>query len=53
MVCTISKKEIYKVLETAFIKLSENFENVLEAKTEEENNNNNTDIEIINQLKEK
>ena len=53
LVCTISKKEIYKVLETTFIKLSENFENVLEAKTEEENNNNNTDIEIINQLKEK
>jgi hypothetical protein len=53
LVCTISKKEIYKVLETTFIKLSENFENVLEVKTEEENNNNNTDIEIINQLKEK
>ena len=53
LVCTISKKQIYKVLETTFIKLSENFENVLEAKTEEENNNNNTDIEIINRLKEK
>ena len=57
LVCTISKKEIYKVLDTNFIKLSENFEDV-EVKSEENKEETkeikeNTDLDLINQLKEK
>ena len=56
LVCTISKKEIYKVLDTNFIKLTENFEDVeikSEEKEEKKENKENKDLDLINQLKEK
>ena len=57
LICTITKKEIYKVLDTNFIKLSENFEDV-EIKSEENKEENkeineNKDLDLINQLKDK
>ena len=60
LVCTIAKKEIYKVLDTNFIKLSVNFEDVEvkdenkkeENKEENKENKENKDLELIKQLKE-
>ena len=57
LVCTISKKEIYKVLDTSFIRFTqdEDEENSEEKKENESENNlldEKNDIEIINQLKD-
>ena len=54
LACTISKKDIYKVLDTHFIKLNEEVEEENDEKSEDSNegNNNNNDILIINQLKQ-
>ena len=53
LVCTISKKDIYKVLDTHFVKLNEEVEEN-EEKSEDSNDGyyNNNDSEIITQLKE-
>ena len=53
LVCTISKKDIYKVLDTHFVKLNEEVEEN-EEKSEDSNEAyyNNNDSEIITQLKE-
>ena len=53
LICTISKKEIYKILDTHFIKLNDDWDE--EEKNEEINEeyNNNNDTEIINHLKER
>ena len=53
LVCTISKKDIYKVLDTHFVKLNEEAEEN-EEKSEDSNEAyyNNNDSEIITQLKE-
>ena len=53
LVCTISKKDIYKVLDTHFVKLNEEVEEN-EEKSEDSNEGyyNNNDSEIITQLKE-
>ena len=53
LVCTISKKDIYKVLDTHFVKLNEEIEEN-EEKSEDSNEAyyNNNDSEIITQLKE-
>ena len=53
LVCTISKKDIYKVLDTHFVKLNEEVEEN-EEKSEDSNDAyyNNNDSEIITQLKE-
>ena len=54
LVCTIQKKEIYKILDTNFIKLSENFEEIeVEEKSEGCNEEYDSDTDIINQLKDK
>ena len=57
LICTISKKEIFKVLDINFIKLAENFEDVEvkseENKEENKENKENKDLDLINQLKEK
>ena len=61
LICTITKKEIYKVLNTAFIKFSEDEEDEKEEESEKNNKNNenenyyfknNHDEEIIKNLKE-
>ena len=53
LICTISKKDIYKVLDTHFVKLNEEVEEN-EEKSEDSNDGyyNNNDSEIITQLKE-
>ena len=54
LVCTIQKKEIYKVLDTNSIKLSENFEEIeAEEKSEGCNEEYDSDTDIIIQLKDK
>ena len=52
LICTISKKEIYKVLDTEFIKLSDDtlYE---ERELDDFNDANNNDLNLINGLKEK
>ena len=52
LICTISKKEIYKVLDTEFIKLSDDtlYE---ERELDDFNDANNNDLNLINELKEK
>ena len=51
LICTISKKEIYKVLDTEFIKLSDDtlYE---ERELDDFNDANNNDLNLINGLKE-
>ena len=51
LVCTIAKKEIYKVIETNFIKLNEDEDEKSEGSNDDYYSNN--DLEIISQLKEK
>ena len=51
LVCTIAKKEIYKVIETNFIKLNEDEDEKSEGSNDDCYSNN--DLEIISQLKEK
>jgi len=53
LVCTISKKDIYKVLDTHFVKLNEEIEEN-DDKSDDSNEGyyNNNDSEIITQLKE-
>ena len=53
LVCTISKKDIYKVLDTHFVKLNEEVEEN-DDKSDDSNEGyyNNNDSEIITQLKE-
>ena len=51
LVCTIAKKEIYKVIETNFIKLNEEEDEKSEGSNDDYYSNN--DLEIISQLKEK
>ena len=55
LICTISKKEIYKVLDTNFIKLTDDFDEEADDKSEGSNDDyfNNNDLEIINELKDK
>ena len=52
LICTISKKEIYKVLDTDFIKLSDDslYE---EIELNDFNEATNSDLELINELKNK
>ena len=61
LICTISKKEIYKVLDTSFIKFTEDIEDVFDSpdkednekeKDKEENNDDNSDDDIDNHDKE-
>ena len=55
LVCSVANNEIYKVLDSQFIKLTE--ENISEDESEEKSENNSfeekNDTELINQLKEK
>ena len=51
LVCTIAKKEIYKVIETNFIKLNEDEDEKSEGSNDDYYSYN--DLEIISQLKEK